>query len=623
MPPKKKSAARSGLNWDKPAGAYIKGATMRLKLWELAEQTDDLVMQEDLKAAGYEITVRSIQRVIERRVKKRAEEAPLLELVPPDAGEGGDLTAHWTPPAVKEQFPGGVPDGQWHMYEEDPVVWCAEKKPRIESKAYGRIPFNPYEWQKMTMRYFWNGGSYFVEKSRQEGGSTSILVAGAHSLLYSVKVKGMPLKMPIVADKERTAMALLKIVKLALHSAELTDEERCRLVHADPKNKSDTVSYLVEEGEHQGESWIGSYTSTGSSARGEAFNAALLEEFAWAQNAEAIWNSVRPVVTDVPLARVWLMSTPNGASFHSDLCDNADKYGAHYLPLDWRIRPERDQAWRDQKDVELGRDLAAQECDLKRIGAGDNIIDHETVKAYASQSLWWGPTPLAGHRYCKGVDLSGAGQDKTVFTVIDITAIPAQLVFQQEYPHETTERRKKRIEEFDQRWPGNLYIDATNDASLVGMIRSRSKVAVRFRGEQEETSKVDQVEGLLWKHMPRQRMEENFKTLLETGSLVIHMEKFPQLRAALETQQYAQRRQADGKMEHSQKAKRRGKNPDHWDSGMLATIDVKLLARRARPGLQRNPQALRAGGPGEKLREMQRAETHSGARHRNWRGAKY
>lgn len=667
------------IRWDYKAGATLKGAPNNKALWEYCEGFDADYLVERFAANDLLITERSIERAVKLRVDKR--DAVVETRAPRNARRGTvppppEPTARPAPPvaattepaappakqvnlgllgalvrkpaavetpvaaavtvaaAVAEQFPGGVPDGQWHMYEEDPVTWCHEKKPKIESKSGGRQDFVPYKWQEAPMRYFWHGGSYFVEKSRQEGFSTCILIAASHAMLYSLPVMGIPLKMPIVADKEKTALKLLKIVKLALYTAEMTDDERATLNYADPKSKSDIVECNVEEGERQGESWIGAYTSTGSSGRGEAFNAALLEEFAWADNAEAIWNSVRPVVTDVPTARVWLISTPNGATFHSDLCDNAEDFRATYLPMDWQAcgagrmpdGSDRDQAWRDQKDREMGKQLAAQEYDLQRLGAGDHLVDEDTVRAYAHGVTWWGPEPLPGHVYSKACDIAGPGQDKDVDTVIDVTTVPAQMVFQQHYPNQATKTKLRRIEALDQKWPGRLRIDATNNSTLAEDVKSRNKIAVRFRGEQDVTQKVDETTGMQWEQQPRERMSEALVRALESGSLVVHEKFFPDFWEAMRTAQFARKRLDTGKIESTQKAKRRGKNPDHWDSGMMAALEVKMAVRKLhRQQAQQASPLAGSNHTGRMLREKMATERQASRRvaGRSVRGRKF
>lgn len=624
-----------GIPWTKPASAILPDAPPGLLLWEYAETQPWKDFVDELAAARPEwtCTVRNVVGVVQRHKGKRddgfvprptpadanAWAPPPKSKVPADmdvfgalAGESGAVLPEPEPEAAPVEHA---------AYKSDPVLWCKERHVKIDNKAYGLVPFVPYEWQEDVMRRFWEGGTYFVEKSRQEGFSTCILVAAAHALLYSQEVLGTPLTMPIVGDKEGTALNLLKIVKTVLHYAELTDEERARLSKFTPESGTKRVSYITE----QGTSWIEAYTSTGSAARSYAFNAALLEEFAWSDKAPAIWASVRPVVRDVPRPRVWVVSTPNGPSFHADLCDDADDYGAIYLPMDWRIRPERDQAWRDARTQELGEDLAAQECDLKRLGSGDALVNITSVAAHAQAKPWLGGRPLAGHLYCKALDTSGPGQDKDVFTVVDITPGQAsQVVLSLELPHVGNEIKLKRILQLHAEWPGNLYIDGTNDATFPERVSNRARhvVAIRFRGAQEEVQRVDHAARLHWRSIERQQMSSSFKDALEFGDLLLHKEHFPKLWEAVTSAHFARVREKDDRIEHSQRAKRRGKYPDYWDSAMMAALDVRPQVRRKNRAAP-TPRGVRADGPGEKLREMHQRERVTPRSGGNWRGRKY
>jgi len=621
--------------WDKPASGIIPQAPAGVLLWQHAEQMDWHDFLEQLTAADprYSCSVRNVRDVVKRRVARReafpqrATPANVNEWAPPPAPTGPSdmdlLGALAGDPEAAIPVPEPEPPPiERPAYKSDPVVWCRERNVQIDTKTEGLIPFVPYSWQEDVMRKFWEGGTYFVEKSRQEGFSTCILVAACHALLYSQEVLGTPLTMPIVADKEGTALNLLKIVKTVLHNADLTDEERARLSNTDPESGTKKVSNVTPKGT----SWIEAYTSTGSAARSYAFNAFLLEEFAWSDKAKAIWESVRPVVRDVPRGRGWVVSTPNGQSFHADLCDDAEKYGAIYLPMDWKIRPERiGTGWREQRDIELGEDLAAQECDLKRIGAGERLVDVAAVEAHAAKVVWYGPKPLVGHLYSKALDTAGPGQDLDVFTVVDITTIPAQVVFQREFPNVGSEEKLVRVLALHRQWPGKLYIDGTNDATFPELVSNRARhvIAVRFRGAQEEKVDIDHAARLQWRHIERQRMSASFKNALEFGDLLLHKKNFPKLWEAIETAQYARVREKDDRVEHSGKAKRRGKHPDYWDSAMLAALDVRPgVRRKARPAPA--PRGLRAEGPGQKLREMEgREQSTTTRRGSNWRGRKF
>ena len=627
--------------WDKPASGIIPQAPAGVLLWQHAEQMDWHDFLEQLTAADprYSCSVRNVRDVVKRRVARReafpqrATPANVNEWAPPPAPTGpsdmdllgalaGDSEANALIAATKEQFPGGAPFRDEPAYKSDPRIWVRERHVKIETKDYGLVPFEPYEWQDDIMWKFWNGGTYFVEKSRQEGFSSCIQAAAPHALLYSQEVLGTPLMMPIVGNVEDVSLNMLRLAKIVLFHADLSDEERAGLSNVNPEGGAKRIRYVTS----RGTSWMQAFPSTGSAGRSYAFNAALLEEFAYNELARKVWESIRPVVRDVPRARIWVISTPNGQSFHADLCDEAEKYDATYLPMNWQIRPERTQAWRDQRTSEQGEDLAAQECDLKRLGAGEQLVNMAAVEAHAAKVAWYGPHPLAGHVYCKALDISGPGQDLDVFTVVDITSIPAQVVYQQDISPAGNDVKLKRVLALHRQWPGKLYIDGTNDATFPELVSNRARhvIAVRFRGAQEDKDAMDHAARLQWRHIERQRMSSSFKNALEFGDLLLHKEHFPKLAEAVKTAQYARKLKGkDDRVEHSHIAKRRGKYPDYWDSAMLAALDVRPgVRRKQRPAPA--PRGLRAEGPGQKLREMEgREQSTTTRRGGNWRGRKF
>ena len=52
------------------------------------------------------------------------------------------------------------------------------------------------------------------------------------------------------------------------------------------------------------------------------------------------------------------------------------------IRLPWTVHPERDQAWRDKQDDELGIRMAAQECDCDFTTSGNTVYDIDLMKYY-------------------------------------------------------------------------------------------------------------------------------------------------------------------------------------------------------------------------------------------------
>ena len=59
-----------------------------------------------------------------------------------------------------------------------------------------------------------------------------------------------------------------------------------------------------------------------------------------------------------------------------------NKNGFIPIRLPWTVHPERNQAWRDQQDAELGGRMAAQECDCDFTTSGNTVFDPDILSYY-------------------------------------------------------------------------------------------------------------------------------------------------------------------------------------------------------------------------------------------------
>lgn len=501
---------------------------------------------------------------------------------------------------LKEQFPGGVQQPVLPGYKVDPLCWITERTPWIEDKRQGLVPFAPYPYQEAVIKLWWEGGAYVVEKSRQMGISTALTVAIAHSLLYAHEAKGVPLHCHLIANKESTALNLLVKVKLALSRCLMTPEERACLAGHDVGTNTDAIRFWTDTAH----AYVRAHTSAESASRSFDGNAALLEEFAFMESPIGIWKTVAAML-DIPGSSLWLVSTPNGPTYHQELCDRAQNekdFRLTYLPFDWRAHPDRDEAWKQEQLSLIGPTTFSVEHELHRMGYGESAIHLSAVDAYAAEVEYLGPRPLPGHRYAKGFDLAGPGKDLCVFTAVDITSKQAQVVCQEEYPQLEIDQKARAIEDFHNRWPGPSRIDGSGDPTFMGMVckRCRGMIPVRFTGGKDVSSTKDLEEGLTWENAPRERMFSALCGNLETGRLIVHREHFPKLHKALATAvRYAMTKA--GTLMSANKTKRLGEFPDFFDSAMLA--NAQLMGRSRDGAERRKPVSLRSSTRLKQLRE--------------------
>ena len=450
--------------------------------------------------------------------------------------------------------------------ETDPVAWIRKTGGKIETKTKGLVPFDPFPFQEQIMRAVAAGEAYVIPKSRQLGVSTAIVAADAHGLLYRHSATGVPQHCHFVANTETVAVQrLLKIAKTILTTADLPDWQRENLSGIDPKTNNEEIRYYTSTAQN----YIRAHSSSPNVARSFDANAALIEEVAAMAYADEIWKSLASILADVPNTPIFIVSTYAGdGDLFCDLVDNAKQFGLTSMPLNWKAHPGRDAAWK-KRSLKLfaGRESEwEEEHELKRMKSGQRAIDVSLVEKWAKSVKHLGPDPIIGHKYAKGVDIAGGGRDDTVHLVVDITAKPAQVIWEGVYPQQDIDAKVRMIEDLDVRFPGPLFIDGTMDAAIVELVQAENKTAVRFTGG----SKInpDRVGNVKWSNAPREVMLSYTSADLEQGQLIVHPEIFPNLFVALKTAQSGQ-----GK-------KRTGKNVDHLDALMLADLALTRGKKR-------------------------------------------
>lgn len=476
--------------------------------------------------------------------------------------------------------------------EADPVVWVEEASPKIETKTEGLVPFEPWGFQKEIMRAVAAGDAYVIEKSRQLGVSTAVMVAFAHQLLYRFPRTGIPLHCHVIANKEVIAIErLLKIAKIVLSTADLPDYQQNKLSGVKPETHNAEIRYYTADAHN----YIRAHPSSKDAARSFDGNAALLEEVAAMPYAEDVWTSIAPILDDVEHCPIFLVSTYDGDDdLFCDFVDSHEDFGLKQLSLDWRAHPDRDEEWkkRSLKKFAGREDLWRQEHELQRIKTGDLAFDVALVQKWARRYEYVGKRPQVGHRYAKGVDLAGGGRDSTAHVVVDLDANPAQVVYLATYPQQSTPKKIAAIEDLDRQYPGMLYIDATMDNAIASLVEARKKTAIRFTGGSSTiTRKFDKVDRLQWMNVPRDILVGWLSADLESGRLVVHPEKFPDLFVGLKTAR------------SGLKMKRRGKHVDELDALLLA--DIAMSGRRDEGKRRVSPRGLQAGKDLSDLRGRQ------------------
>ncbi len=297
----------------------------------------------------------------------------------------------------------------------------------IQHPTRGRMSFNLYPFQAKVLNLWKTNPFDLILKSRQLGIST--LVAGYSlwiMLFHSDK------NVLCIATKQDTAKNMVTKVKFMYNNLpSWLKERKADGSYYKPAEES-KLTLKLNNG-----SQIKATSAASDSGRSEAVSLLIIDEAAFIDGIEEIWASAQQTLATGGGAIV--LSTPNGTGnwFHQMWEKAETDINNSFLPikLKWDVHPERDQAWRDKQDVELGDPrLAAQECDCDFNTSGDVVFYNELLDFYTAtfvkepiekrgqeSNYWFWTYPDFNRSYMVIADVArGDGKDSSTFHVIDI-----------------------------------------------------------------------------------------------------------------------------------------------------------------------------------------------------------
>jgi hypothetical protein len=296
----------------------------------------------------------------------------------------------------------------------------------IQHPTRGRMSFNLYPFQAKVLGLWKNHPFDLILKSRQLGIST--LVAG-YSLWIMLFHKDKNIL--CIATKEKTAKNMVTKVHFMYNNLPSWLKETDKSGKYKKPLEESKLTLKLNNG-----SQIQAVSAAGDSGRSEACSLLIIDEAAFIDDIETIWASAQQTLATGGGAIV--LSTPNGTGnwFHK-MWERAESRENSFLPikLPWHVHPERDQAWRDKQDVELGDPrLAAQECDCDFNTSGDTVFYADLLDFYTQsfvqdpiekrgqeQNYWFWQYPDFTRSYMVVADVArGDGKDNSAFHVIDI-----------------------------------------------------------------------------------------------------------------------------------------------------------------------------------------------------------
>lgn len=302
----------------------------------------------------------------------------------------------------------------------------------IQNPVRGRVIFNLYPFQSRVLE-LWKENPYsLVLKSRQLGIST---LAAGYSLWLMLFHKDK--NVLCIATKQDTAKNMVTKTKFMYDNL-----PSWLKIPADENNK---LTLKLSNG-----SQIKATSAASDAGRSEAVSLLIIDEAAFIDGIEPIWASAQQTLATGGGAIV--LSTPFGTGnwFHRTWV-RAEAQENDFLPikLPWNVHPERDQAWRDKQDVELGDPrLAAQECDCDFSTSGDVVFQQQWLDFYLETSvkdpverrgvdknLWIWESPDYSHQYMVVADVArGDGKDFSTFHVFDLETNTQVAEFKSQLP---------------------------------------------------------------------------------------------------------------------------------------------------------------------------------------------
>ena len=302
---------------------------------------------------------------------------------------------------------------------KDPVHFM-RKYCKIQHPTRGKINFDLYPFQEKSLTQFKDNDYNIILKSRQLGISTLTAGYTLWGMIFNADFNAL-----VIAIKQDTAKNL--VTKIRVMHENLPSWLKGQVL------EDNKLSLRLKNG-----SQVKAVSSSPDAGRSEALSLLVIDEAAFIDGIDEIWTSAQQTLATG--GRCIALSTPNGVGnwFHKEWVkaeNGENKFST--IRLHWTVHPERDQAWRDEQDVILGTDQAAQECDCDFISSGNSVIPGPLLDWYKNNmcqepvekrghdnAYWVWEYPNYTKDYVVVADVArGDGADYSTFHVIDIETV--------------------------------------------------------------------------------------------------------------------------------------------------------------------------------------------------------
>jgi len=290
----------------------------------------------------------------------------------------------------------------------------------IQHPIRGKIPFILYAFQENILGAFLKFGRNIILKNRQMGLST---LASAYALWLMTFFDDKNIL--VIATKQDVAKNIISKVRIMHNLLPSWMKRKC--------TEDNKLGLQYNNG-----SKIYASTSAGDSGRSEAVSLLILDEAAFIPGMEELWGALQPTLSTG--GDIIVLSTPNGVgNWYHETFVKAEEGKNNFYPitLHWTLHPEKDQAWRDLQDVELGPRLAKQECDGSFLASGDTVIAGELLEWYKQthvmepiektgfdRNVWIWEYPDYTKSYMLVSDVArGDGKDYSTFHILELETL--------------------------------------------------------------------------------------------------------------------------------------------------------------------------------------------------------
>ena len=319
--------------------------------------------------------------------------------------------------------------------------FIADYKPQILHPVRGWIVFEPYDYQVELIELLDAGESLAVNKARQIGISTAIMI---QRLAQCLRARTTIL----VTNKQDTAAELVRIARDAL--------ERCEPQPPMKLTMDNALELRFGDGGR-----IKAEAASQNPGRSYTASCIVLDEFAYWPWQQRMWRAISPTISLGGCSVA--ASTPDmeGDKF-DDVCKDAKLPASsrHYLELPWKRCPEYGDDWyaTNRPDYTAAEWASEFEC----------LFGHAEDAVFAGQYIEYGvalaehkrPVP-ADARYTLGGDIAGEGRSLSVLVILEVSRRPVTVVDVRSWEALPAPELQREIETAAQQYDTAPWLDET------------------------------------------------------------------------------------------------------------------------------------------------------------------